>query len=118
MLTFACFAVGQPFIPQATNTQRTIATQASLWPQYWAFQSAVIAEDKVTATHVMTDRPAGAGGPWCIVLGDGAGRLYFFTPQGHLVFEHDTGQSITAAKSSNSLITLQGYSSTEGSFCI
>eukprot|EP00878_Enallax_costatus_P018174 GHUV01019122.1.p1 GENE.GHUV01019122.1~~GHUV01019122.1.p1 ORF type:complete len:163 (+),score=37.03 GHUV01019122.1:428-916(+) len=84
--------VGQQFLPSTANTQRTLATRASFWPHYYTFQSAVTADNEVTATHVMTDRPAGGGGAWCVVLGDAAGHLYFFTPQGHLLFEHDIGQ--------------------------
>jgi hypothetical protein len=39
----------------------------------------------------MTDRGKFAGGPLYVVLGDQAGRLYFFTAEGHLLHEHDTG---------------------------
>lgn len=73
------------------NTQRLIARQPQLWPHHFTFLSAVAADSSVRCSHVMTDRGKLAGGPLYVVLGDQAGRLYFFTSEGHLLHEHDTG---------------------------
>lgn len=78
-------------MPGTYNTQRLIARQPQLWPQHFAFLSAVAADSSVRCSHVMTDRGKLAGGPLYVVLGDQAGRLYFFTAEGHLLHEHDTG---------------------------
>lgn len=89
------------FLPESSNTQRLIARQPELWPQHFAFLSAVAADASVACSHVMTDRPRLAGGALYLVLADQAGQLYFFTPQGQLLHEYDTGVSspITALSS-------------------
>jgi hypothetical protein len=79
------------FVPPTANLQRTLATQVPLWPHHWSFSSAVSADSKVTVSHVITDRAGGGGNGMFMVLGDAAGRLYFFTAAGHLLVEHDTG---------------------------
>lgn len=85
-----CTAGMRSFVPPTGNLQRTLATRMPLWPQHWSFSSAVSADSKVTVSHVTTDRPNSGSGMF-VVLGDAAGRLYFFTAAGHLLFEHDTG---------------------------
>jgi len=42
----------------------------------------------------MTDRAGLAGAPLYLVVGDVDGRLYFFTTDGHLVQEYDTGRFV------------------------
>eukprot|EP00775_Hariotina_reticulata_P007972 gene7972-8170_t len=79
----------QPFVPQTANTQRTLAHRSSLWPQFFGFLSVVSADAAITTTHIIADR---AGSPVYVALGDAAGWLYFFTPQGHLVYEYNTGK--------------------------
>jgi hypothetical protein len=81
----------RPFVPPTANLQRTLATRLPLWPQHWSFSSAVTTDSKVTVTHVTTDRQGNAGGAMFVVLGDASGRLYFFTADGNLLYEHDTG---------------------------
>jgi hypothetical protein len=89
-----CLNAGmQPFLSPTANMQRTLATQAPLWPQHWSFASAVSADSKVTVSHAVTDRLGSGGSGMFVVLGDAAGRLYFFTAAGHLFFEHDTGDA-------------------------
>jgi hypothetical protein len=82
----------RPFVPPTANLQRTLATRLPLWPQHWSFSSAVSTDRKVTVTHVITDRQSNAGGAMFAVLGDASGRLYFFTADGNLLYEHDTGE--------------------------
>lgn len=79
------------FLPETSNTQRLVAHQPELWPQHFAFLSAVAADASVACSHVMTDKSRLAGGPLYLVLADQAGRLYFLTPQGQLLHEFDTG---------------------------
>jgi hypothetical protein len=85
------------FLPESSNTQRLVARQPELWPQHFAFLSAVAADASVACSHVMTDRSRLAGGALYLVLADQAGRLYFFTPQGQLLHEYDTGGRRRAA---------------------
>ncbi|KAF8062075.1 hypothetical protein HT031_004335 [Scenedesmus sp. PABB004] len=81
---------GGPFVPPTTNTRRTLATRAAAWPAHWAFAAAVAADALVTAAHVLR----GPDAPLYVVAGDAAGWLYFFTPAGNLVHEHDTGARV------------------------
>jgi hypothetical protein len=88
-----CLAAAHGLLPGTANTQRLVARQSVLWPQHFTFLSAVSADNSVTCSHVMTDRSKLAGGPLYTVLGDQTGRLYFFTPQGYLLHEYDTGNT-------------------------
>jgi hypothetical protein len=97
----AVFLATRPagFLPSTANTQRLVARQPELWPQHFTFLSAVAADSSVTCSHVMTDRAKLAGRPLYLVLGDYAGRLYFFTQQGHLMHEYDTGTAVPPCSS-------------------
>lgn len=92
-----CCATAHGLLPGTANTQRLVARQSVLWPQHFTFLSAVSADNSVTCSHVMTDRAKLAGSPLYTVLGDQTGRLYFFTPQGHLLHEYDTGTTSDSA---------------------
>lgn len=82
---------GSSLLPSSSITQRLIARQPELWPHQFTFLSAVAADSSITCSHVLSNKAKHAGAPLYVVLGDQAGRLYFFTPQGTLLFEHDTG---------------------------
>jgi hypothetical protein len=56
--------------------------------------AAVSADAAVTAAVGFPQSPSiGRGTPPHLLLGDAAGRLYFFTPDGHLLYEYGTAEA-------------------------
>lgn len=85
-----CRADQQPLLPLQYNLSRTIARRHATLSQHYSFLAAVQADAAITAVHSMVERQDGL--PCYIVIGDAVGRLYFFAPDGNLLYEHNSGE--------------------------
>lgn len=98
-----------PLMPPRANLQRTLAQRPNQWSDHMSFIAAVSADAPITAATSMPDLPAaGRGIPQHIVLGDAAGRLYIFTPDGHLLYEYSPGDAAAGVTALSACTTSGG----------
>ena len=99
-------AAAEPLVPPrgggGASLQRALAAPPNEWADHFGLTAAVAADARVTAAAGLglaaasgPGLPGGGGGgsaggglPRQVVLGDAAGRLYFFSPDGGLLFEY------------------------------
>ena len=91
ILRFCAYAGSSALQQYGSTFQKTVAQHRESFLDHLTLLAAVRADADVTAVKPMHDLQ---GLSRFIVVGDAKGKLYFFTPQGHLLAEYHTGRPV------------------------